>query len=61
MTLIRIDRPADTEQPAGHRHGAELLRLLLAGFSSRSYPPIGPVCFWLPYPPYPGSVKRSPP
>ena len=60
MTLIRVDRTADTEVPARQQRGGEVLQWLLAGFASRSYLLIGPVCIWLPYPPFRRSQQPPP-
>ena len=38
--------------------GRSVLAYLLAGFSSRSYPLVGPMCIWLPYPPRHRSATR---
>jgi hypothetical protein len=35
-----------------------LIRRLLAGFSSRPYPLLAPMCIWLPYPPSTRQVTR---
>ena len=37
-----------------------VLAYLLAGFSSRSYPLLGPMCIWLPYPPRTRPATRPP-
>ncbi len=52
---LDLDDPA-IEEPLGRR----VLGYLLAGFSSRSYPLLGPMCIWLPYPPRHRSATRPP-
>jgi hypothetical protein len=50
---LEAARPA-TEEPVLRR----VLGFVLAGFTSRSYPLLGPMCIWLPYPPHPPRTTR---